>query len=130
MLAVTGMVTGADAGFVVNIPGKDRRVLPKTAGALMHQLITLLAIGGMIDTGALPAVIIVIGGTEPTLPIHYLGIGVFVDKAVMDIKGGKAKEDANAQLLADVQQATHFVQLAVKANPNADRIETGLFDHG
>ena len=38
-------------------------------------------------------------------------------------------ENLNAKFLADVQHLGHFIQAAIKANANADRVKAGLLDH-
>ena len=46
----------------------------------------------------------------------------------MDVEGGKPKKDAQLERLTDIQQPAHLVQAAVKADPDANRVETGIFD--
>src|SRR4051812_36902007 len=119
MRTIARMIAGANTWLVVDVPSKDRRMGAKTGDAVAHQLIPLLPVGRVIDAGALPTVVILIHWICLTLPINNFCVGIPIEKLVIDIKGGEAKEHVDGKLMADIEQAGHFIQLAIKANPNA-----------
>ena len=114
------MIAWPDTGLIVDIPGKDRRMIAKTHNTIAHQLITLLAVDRVIDAGALPAIIILIERIGLPLSINHFSVGIFLQKTIIDIKGGKTKKNVDSKRVADIQQTGHFIQFAIKTDPNAD----------
>ena len=123
------MVARPHTGFVVHVPGKHRRVAAEACRAVGDQLVTTLPVARVVDAGAQPAIIMLVDWIGSASTVDNLGVGKLAEEVVVDIEGGKAEEHAQPELLTDVQQARDFVETAVKADADPDRVEPGALDH-
>ena len=127
--AVAGMVAHAQVGLVVDVPVHDRPVAAKTACALPHQFVAALPVGGVVDAGARPQVVVRPLRVGTAAAIHHLGVGMLLEEGVADVEGGEPEQHAHLQFRAKVQQPAHLVDVAVEADADADGVEPGVLDH-